>query len=69
MLEAGYSRKNPYCVGIVRTVEGPMISAFIQGVDVSHPESIKVGTPMVADFVERGEGEAKKTFLAFHPAE
>ena len=67
MIEAGYNRKNPYCVGIVRTEEGPMISAFIEGVDVQHPETIKVGMPVKAGFITRGEGESQKTFLAFQP--
>ena len=34
MIEAGYDRKNPYCVGIVRLEEGPLMSALILGVDV-----------------------------------
>ena len=67
MLEAGYDRKNPYCVGIVKTEEGPMVSALILGVNVGHPETIKVGMPMQATFVDRGEGELKKSFLAFEP--
>lgn len=68
MIEAGYDRKNPYCVGIVKTEEGPMVSAFIQNVDVNHPENIKVGIPLVASFIDRGEGETRQTFLAFQPA-
>ena len=65
MIEAGYSRKNPYCTGVVRLEEGPAISAQILGVDSSKPETIKVGTPVKAEFVERGEGESMETFLAF----
>jgi len=68
MIAAGYDRKNPYCVGIVKLDEGPMISGLILGVDVFHPETIKVGTPFKAAFVDRGEGESKKSFLAFEPA-
>ena len=64
MIEAGYGRKNPHCAGIVRLEEGPAVSAQILGVDVSAPESIKIGTPMTAAFVERGE-EEKVTYLAF----
>lgn len=67
MIEAGYNRKNPYCVGIVRTAEGPLISAFIEGVDVNQPETIKIGMPLQVSFIDRGEGEAKKSFLAFQP--
>ena len=67
MIEAGYDRKNPYCVGIIKTEEGPMVSAFIMGVDVFHPETIHIGMPMKVAFVDRGEGELKKSFLAFQP--
>ncbi len=67
MLEAGFNRKNPYCVGVVRTQEGPMVSAFIEGVDVTKPETIHVGAALEAVFIDRGEGEAKKTFLGFKP--
>lgn len=65
MQEAGYSRKNPYCVGVVELEEGPRISGQILGVDVSHPESIEVGTKVEVKFVDRGEGDERKTFLAF----
>jgi uncharacterized OB-fold protein len=68
MIKAGFDRKNPYCVGIVKTEEGPMVSAFIQDVDVFHPETIKVGAPVKALFIDRGEGETRKSFLAFQPA-
>lgn len=68
MIAAGYDRKNPYCVGVIDLAEGAKISAQIVGVDVKHPEQIKIGTPLQATFIERGEGEAKKTFLAFEPA-
>ena len=65
MLEEGYGRDNPYCTGVVELAEGPKISARILGVDAKKPEGIKIGTPLAVDFVERGEGEAKRTFLAF----
>ena len=65
MMEEGYDRNNPYCTGVVELEEGPGISARILGVDAKKPEEIKIGTPLVVDFVERGEGEAKRTYLAF----
>jgi hypothetical protein len=66
MIEAGYSRDNPYCAGIVRLKEGPAISGQILGVDLSKPaDSVKIGMPVKAVFIDRGEGEAKKTVLAF----
>lgn len=65
MIEEGYGRDNPYCTGVVELEEGPKISARILGVDARKPEEIKVGTPLTVEFVERGEGEEKKTYLAF----
>ena len=67
MIAAGYDRKNPYCVGVIDLAEGAKISAQILGVDVKTPAQIKIGMPLKATFVERGAGEAKKTFLAFEP--
>lgn len=67
MLAAGYDRKNPYCVGIVKLDEGPMISGLILGVDVAHPEAIKIGITVKATFVDRVEAETQKTYLAFEP--
>ena len=76
MIEAGYSRQNPYCAAIVRLQEGPAISAQILGLDFSMPEqSIKIGTPVKAAFIERGgspersDGPGKRTFLAFEVVE
>jgi uncharacterized OB-fold protein len=67
MIEAGYNRNNPYCAGVVELEEGPKVSAQILGVDVSKPQSIKIGTPVKVAFVERGEGEKQRTYLAFEP--
>jgi hypothetical protein len=68
MVQEGYGRTNPYCSGIVELAEGPKISARILGVDAKTPESIKVGTPMKVEFLERGEGDAKRYYLAFRAA-
>jgi uncharacterized OB-fold protein len=65
MIEQGYDRKNPYISGIVELAEGTRISARITGLDPTKPTEIKIGTPLSVDFVEFGEGEAKKTYLAF----
>ena len=65
MLESGYGRDNPYISGIVELENGLAISAQILGFDPSHPEEIKIGTTVEAEFIERGEGEDKKTFLSF----
>jgi hypothetical protein len=65
MVEEGYDREHHYCSGIVRMEEGPSISARILDVDVKHPDAIKIGTPLKVCFLSRGEGDRKKTFLAF----
>jgi len=65
MIEAGYGRDNPYLAGVVELDEGVKISAQILGMDANKPEEVKIGTPLQVEFVERGEGEAKKAFLAF----
>jgi uncharacterized protein len=67
MLEAGYGKDNPYCTGIVRLAEGPAISAQILGVDARRPAEIAVGTALRVAFMERGEGDKRRTFLAFAP--
>jgi uncharacterized OB-fold protein len=65
MIEAGYGRDNPYCTGIVQLDEGPAISAQIMNVDPGRPEQIQIGTPLTVTFVERPEGEKRRTYLAF----
>lgn len=67
MVEAGYNFRNPYCAGIVELEEGPSVSGQILNVDIAHPENIKIGTPMKATLVERGEGENRRSYLAFEP--
>ena len=65
MIEAGYGRDNPYCSGIVKLDNGLSISAQILGVNAADAESIEIGSRVVAEFVSRGDGEEKETFLAF----
>jgi uncharacterized OB-fold protein len=65
MIAAGYGRDNPYCSGIVTLENGLSISAQILGLDVNQPQTIEIGVPLKVEFIERGEGNEKKTFLAF----
>jgi uncharacterized OB-fold protein len=67
MIEEGYDRNNPYCVGVVELDEGTRVDARIEDVDASKPETIKVGMPLTVTFLHRGEGEHLRTFLAFQP--
>lgn len=65
MIAEGYGRDNPYLAGVVELEEGVKISAQIVGIDARKPEDVKIGTSLVAEFVERGEAEPKKMALAF----
>jgi len=73
MISEGYDREHPYCSGIVELEEGPRITTQILGVDVNKPENIKIGTPVTADFVERGSfslvpevASVRKAYLVFN---
>jgi len=68
MAEQGFDRKTPYISGIVALDEGSSISARITGLDPLQPAAVQIGTPLTVDFVEFGEGEKKKTYLAFKAA-
>lgn len=72
MIDEGYDRDHPYCSGVVELEEGPRISTQILEVDVNHPENIKIGTPLTADFIERGSyslvpaiANTRKSYLVF----
>lgn len=65
MVAEGYGRDNPYVSGIVELAEGARISARILGLDAAHPDTIAIGTGLTVDFVDVGEDNAQKTFLAF----
>ena len=68
MVEEGYNRKNPYCLGVIALNEGVKIDARVHGVDAKNPETIKIGTPMTLGFLHTGEGENAKTHVAFNAA-
>jgi hypothetical protein len=67
MAAEGYHPQNPYCSGVVQLAEGPAISAQIVDVDVSRPESIPIGIPLQAVFIQRGADA--QFYLAFSPQE
>lgn len=67
MREEGYDRKRPYCTGVIKLDEGPKVVARIEEVDTLHPETIKVGMPMIAAFLHRGQGDQAKVHLVFRP--
>lgn len=65
MAREGFGRNNPYIVGVVELEEGVKAVVRITGVDAKKPETIKVGMPLQADFLSKGEGAAKQTALVF----
>ncbi len=67
MIQEGYDRKHPYVSGVVELKEGVRIDGRIEGVDGTKPETIKIGMPLKVEFLHRGEGEKRRTFLAFKP--
>ena len=67
MAQEGYDRKHPYVSGVVELEEGVKVDARIEEVDGTKPEAIKIGTPLIVEFLHRGEGEKAITFLAFRP--
>ena len=68
MVAEGYDRKHPYCSGVVELEGGVRTAARIEGVDAAEPDTIKISTPVSAVYLHRGEGEEKRTYLAFKAA-
>jgi hypothetical protein len=65
MAREGFGRNNPYIVGVVELEEGVKAVARITGVDAKKPDQIRMGMPLHADFVSKGDGAAKQTSLVF----
>ena len=65
MVDEGFDRNHPYCSGVVALKEGPKITARILGVDATRPETIQIGTPVKATYVEAQHGDEVINFLAF----
>jgi uncharacterized OB-fold protein len=68
LVAEGYDRNNPYVTGIVELTGGAKISARILGVDAKSPNIEWIGRPVLAKFVEKGEGDARTVALAFEAA-
>ena len=67
MAAEGYDRKNPYCTAAVELDEGPRVVARIEEIDALQPQAITIGTHLQVSFLHRGEGDGRKTILAFRP--
>lgn len=68
MIDAGYDRSNPYVAAIVELAEGPRISAQLLEVDGKQPDIAWIGQPVSASFIERGDGDRRRAYLAFEMA-
>lgn len=64
----GYDRKNPYCFSVIQLEEGPMISGQLMGVDEKNPDTINVGLPVKAKFLETELKGETRIDLGFEPA-
>ncbi len=63
----GYNRQHPYCTGIVRLAEGPLISGRLLDFDYANPAQIQIGTPVQAAFIDPPAGSDLPVSLAFRP--
>jgi uncharacterized OB-fold protein len=63
----GYDRKNPYCAAAVELDEGPRVVARVEGIDALQPQAIAIGTQLQVSFLHLGEGDDRRTILAFRP--
>ena len=66
-IEKGYNRKKPYCFSVIKLEEGPMVSGQLIGVDESKPETISVGMPVKATFIETEIRGETRVDLGFEP--
>jgi uncharacterized OB-fold protein len=67
MAKEGFSRDNPYIVGVVELKEGAKTVARLTGVDAKKPEKVKVGMSLRAEILQRGEEASRKAVLTFKP--
>jgi len=67
MIEEGFDRKHPYCVGVVELDEGTKVDARIEGIDPAKPENIKVGMSMGVKYLHRKKAGEELAYLAFEP--
>ena len=68
MKNYGYGMKNPYASAVIELDEGGKVCGQLVGFDLSKPEEIKIGTPLVMEKIVRGEGEEEKVSSGFRAA-
>lgn len=68
MAAEGFGRDNPFCTGVVDLDEKTRVVARIEGVDTKSPDSIKIGSPVKAAFLQNCDGSDPEAVLVFRPA-
>jgi uncharacterized OB-fold protein len=66
-VEKGYGRNKPYCFSVIKLDEGPMVSGQLIGVDESKPDTINIGMPVKATFIETEIRGETRVDLGFQP--
>jgi uncharacterized OB-fold protein len=66
-VEKGYDRNKPYCFSVIKLDEGPMVSGQLIGVDESKPDTINIGMPVKATFIETEIRGETRVDLGFEP--
>ncbi|MCF8043020.1 MAG: Zn-ribbon domain-containing OB-fold protein [Desulfarculaceae bacterium] len=66
--QEGFSRDNPYAVGVVELAEGTRVVARLLGLELSDPDSVALGQPMEVVFIKGGPDGSGDTVLGFQPA-
>lgn len=68
MIEQGFDRSNPYLAGIVKLDEGQKISGRLIGFDASTPDNVRIGSPVVVEFIPLKNVEPPQNQLGFRLA-
>ncbi|MFX1366472.1 MAG: Zn-ribbon domain-containing OB-fold protein [Promethearchaeota archaeon] len=66
-VEKGYNRNKPYCFSVIKLDEGPMVSGQLIKVNESKPETINIGMPVKATFIETDIKGETRVDLGFEP--
>jgi len=67
LVEEGYGRTNPCCMGVVELDESVRVVARIEGVNTQDPESISTGMPVEIVFHDAKAISRSKPVVTFRP--
>ena len=66
-VEKGYDRNKPYCFSVINFVGGAGCRGQLIGVDESKPDTINIGMPVKATFIETEIRGETRVDLGFEP--